>query len=1438
MTPHSVASPPPFLPTLPDLPLTPHTPTTIRISDTSEDSYFPLHQIYRPSDALDASTSSGLLSPAPLHITLDTGLPQTPKSGQRKDAPESPNSPLILTNLVDPPLDTSALLSPPQPPPEIDKDGEEESSVERRKQLDLDPQPRHIAAAASPTQLTSGSLVWALFRGNQKTPPTVFPATIRSLSPLAIEYGDDGSWEILSDTTRLRPRTPNEEAPSTWSTEPFLSMTYKDRPNHLLDQKEAPVPKKETEDDTFTSWQEEKEKKKKKKKENKEKHKILSTDPEPHPSPRRTKISDFFPPATLNSPSPKLTVNGQLPHSKRQTKLTEFSLSSSSTPASIETPPTISSSSFFSSSSSSSLETPSSLCSSSAVQLSHPNAVQISHPKVLSSNAAQSSHSKTRRKKERTENEKERDESDDEDSSEDSDSDSHSEAENQIENKAKEKHAASRRTQAPNIKDDSRPVPLLQSSHSQEQTHDQFPAYIKANFDPNAKWKQSEKRLQEIQRQANDAFERMRYWRKNLWKPPSGKAGKGLILEQSHLIESWTKGSVLELIALTLNMIFLPLMLQKSGRNVKAKAVKEIVERRLEKWNNGDITELVEEAEYLQTHIQNMSNQSQNPAQLFARLMLQGKVKAALRIVSGMQGGVAKPSEEVLRKLKEKHPEAAVTDHSVILPGEFQKVPDSMWEKIDGHMIRDIALNSKGAGGWSGVDSDDLRPLFCSKNYGHAADNLCDSVAEMTKRLCRVYVDPEALTSFLACRLVPLEKGENDVRPISIGETLRRMVAKAAVKAIRSDIRAACGSLQVCAGMEGGCEAAIHAVRTMFEEDETEAALLIDASNAFNSVKRECTLKNIAVLCPAFFIFLVNTYRRPIRLLIPAWREEILSLEGTTQGDPAAMGMYALSVLPLLKEAMTLCDARTFIQAWYADDGTGVGKLDKLRAWWTILSTLGPKYGYYANARKTILVVKEKHEQKARELFMDTGIEILTSGTRHLGSALGNANFVEDFVKKKIERWTGELETLAKFATSEPQAAYSAFVFGFKGKWTFLQRALPHVEKLYQPLEDLLTNTFLPKLTGRSLTQLEREILSLPARDGGIGISNPIEKATQAHCDSLMMTKELTLRIRQQTWECPKEETIKEAKKQVIRDKRKREAEDLHRVKEKLKQEAQNDGQKRTKPPGLKILESATAKGASCWLTTLPLQDENRVLNKEEFRDALALRYGWKPKNIPQKCACGAMNTVTHCLDCKLGGYVTMRHNEMRNTFAKLLTKAGCKVNIEQQLLPVEGELEGIRGVEKGDEARMDVTALGFWGTWQRAFFDVRVFDPFAQSYTQKSIESIFKAQEKEKKKKYSKRILEIEKATFTPLVFSVTGGCGKECDIVLKKLSLMIAEKTKNTQSKIMNWIRTEIAFTLLRSCITSIRGWRRPRKERTSEEMDFDVTYSRNTKFFMCCS
>ena len=84
--------------------------------------------------------------------------------------------------------------------------------------------------------------------------------------------------------------------------------------------------------------------------------------------------------------------------------------------------------------------------------------------------------------------------------------------------------------------------------------------------------------------------------------------------------------------------------------------------------------------------------------------------------------------------------------------------------------------------------------------------------------------------------MIPLDKNP-DVRPIGIGDVPRRILAKAILYCISDDITEAAGPLQVCAGQVSGCEAAMHPMKDLFCDDRTEAALLIDASNAFNSVK-------------------------------------------------------------------------------------------------------------------------------------------------------------------------------------------------------------------------------------------------------------------------------------------------------------------------------------------------------------------------------------------------------------------------------------------------------------------------------------------------------------------------------------------------------------------------------------------------------------------------
>ena len=84
----------------------------------------------------------------------------------------------------------------------------------------------------------------------------------------------------------------------------------------------------------------------------------------------------------------------------------------------------------------------------------------------------------------------------------------------------------------------------------------------------------------------------------------------------------------------------------------------------------------------------------------------------------------------------------------------------------------------------------------------------------------------------------------------------------------KKDLKVATGSVQVCAGQEAGSEAAIQAIYEVYQQDETEAVLLVDADNALNSINRKAMLHNISITCPLMTIFIANCYMEPARLFV------------------------------------------------------------------------------------------------------------------------------------------------------------------------------------------------------------------------------------------------------------------------------------------------------------------------------------------------------------------------------------------------------------------------------------------------------------------------------------------------------------------------------------------------------------------------------------------
>ena len=91
-------------------------------------------------------------------------------------------------------------------------------------------------------------------------------------------------------------------------------------------------------------------------------------------------------------------------------------------------------------------------------------------------------------------------------------------------------------------------------------------------------------------------------------------------------------------------------------------------------------------------------------------------------------------------------------------------------------------------------------------------------------------------------------------------------------------------------------------------------------------------------------------------------------------------------------------------------------------------------------------------------------------------------------------------------------------------------------------------------------------------------------------------------------------------------------------------------------------------------------------------------------------CICGKPFTVEHALSCSCGGYPSIRHNELRDITATLLTEVSNDVGIEPVLQKLSGEHLTQKTSISSDDARLDIVAENFWGhNRQKTYFDVRV---------------------------------------------------------------------------------------------------------------------------------
>ena len=153
-----------------------------------------------------------------------------------------------------------------------------------------------------------------------------------------------------------------------------------------------------------------------------------------------------------------------------------------------------------------------------------------------------------------------------------------------------------------------------------------------------------------------------------------------------------------------------------------------------------------------------------------------------------------------------------------------------------------------------------------ASSYNTTSVEVFNALAAVSHRLCSEDIHSDAISAFVASRLIPLDKSPG-VHPIGIGDVARRMIGKAILMVLKKEIQDACGALQVCVGHPAGYKAAIHAIKVIFNDSDTKGTLLVDTHSAINTLNRNAALHNIGIIYPSISTILKNTYNLPFDFL-------------------------------------------------------------------------------------------------------------------------------------------------------------------------------------------------------------------------------------------------------------------------------------------------------------------------------------------------------------------------------------------------------------------------------------------------------------------------------------------------------------------------------------------------------------------------------------------
>ncbi|KAL0841226.1 hypothetical protein ABMA28_014960 [Loxostege sticticalis] len=755
---------------------------------------------------------------------------------------------------------------------------------------------------------------------------------------------------------------------------------------------------------------------------------------------------------------------------------------------------------------------------------------------------------------------------------------------------------------------------------------------------------------------------------------------------------------------------------------------------------------------------------------------------------------VAPDCPETLSTLADKHPAPAAT---LLLPNP--PIPDSahLLTKEDEVMASIFSFKSGSASGLDGLSPQHLKDLL-SVSVGDTGRVLLHNLTLLINLMLSGKVNSQICDILYGANLIALKKKDGGIRPIAVGSTFRRIASKICCKHIAASVAADFQPVQLGFGIKGGCEAAVHAVRTFLSLNAGEVVLKVDVKNAFNSADRGTLLTQALDKSPLIYNYLWQCYSEPSKLLYQ--NNLIYSSVGCQQGDPLGPAIFSLAIHPIISSL------NSKLNVWYLDDGTIAGDASTVLSDLHLIINQFSNIGLELNFSKCELFIpdaKFSPDQLSQLITkfssIAPNIKIVDQKTLRLLGAPIFDDAIPIFIQEQICKFKQSSEKLFKI---NPHMALSIIRFcTFAPKFTYFLRCTH-----FWRFSDLLLNldtclqSVLSKILNCNFTAKSWAQATLPIRFGGLGTRSLSGIALPAFLSSAYGTATLFNNILRSSvgvvevahladarsaWSaaCPGVDPPKSLSSQKQWD-------------EPLCSNIQNNLISTSDSASERARLLAVSQAESgYWLQALPSANVGTLLDRTSLTLSVCLRVGAKI-NHPHRCRCGdhVCELGHHGLSCQLSAGRVSRHACINDVIRRALVA----INVPAVLEP--------NGIFRDDGKRPDGMSLIPWKLGRSLIWDATCVDTLAPSHlssTSSVAGAAATSAECLKRRKYAALN---DGYIFVPFGVETMGPWGPSARALFKEISKRLSDATGDQRAG--SYLGQRISLAIQRGNAASLLG------------------------------